>query len=383
MTVEMEGVTLHLAHPDELTVAWVGQEEVMRQLLASWLVVDPQDVPMNPRLLGKPGVGKTTLAYAAAKRLQREVYIMQATVDTRPEDLLVTPVIEGAARLRYVASPLVTAMLRGGVAILDEGNRMSEKSWASLAPLLDNRRYVESIVAGIKIKAHPLFRMVATMNDDASTFDLPEYIHSRLQPQITIDFPERHEEYAILKENLPFGDDHILNYVTDFLQQAHAADERYTVRDGINIARFVMKLKSMEDGLTSASKRRTVFDAHRDSRDARRRGAAVCPTRLDRPKIPAACAAATLLIFRSCQGAWNSPSTLRRAILRDRPRIVAVELPGSFEDAYLQALARLPEMSVIVYPDAQRRRARHLRPGRAMRSIHAKPCARAWKWMRR
>ncbi len=112
-------------------------------------------------------------------------------------------------------------MLRGGIAILDEGNRMSEKSWASLAPLLDNRRYVESIVAGIKIKAHPLFRMVATMNDDASTFDLPEYIHSRLQPQITLDFPERHEEYAILKENLPFGEEHILNYVTEFLQQAH------------------------------------------------------------------------------------------------------------------------------------------------------------------
>jgi len=42
---------------------------------------------------------------------------------------------------------------------------------------------------------------------------------------------------------------------------------------------------------------------------------------------------------------------LRRAILRDRPRIVAVELPGALEDTYLQALARLPEMSIIVYPD--------------------------------
>ena len=171
---------------------------------------------------------------------------MQATVDTRPEDLLVTPVIEGEGQLRYVASPLVTAMLRGGVVILDEGNRMSEKSWASLAPLLDTRRYVESIVAGIKIKAHPAFRMVATMNDDASTFDLPEYIHSRLQPQITIDFPEREEEYLILKTNLPFGDEEVLQYVTDFLQQAHAADERYTARDGINIARFAMKLMHSE-----------------------------------------------------------------------------------------------------------------------------------------
>lgn len=245
MTVEIEGVTLHLSHPDELQVRWVGQEESMRQLLAAWLVVDKRDQPMNPRLLGKPGVGKTTLAYAAAKRLGRDVYIMQATLDTRPEDLIVTPVIEGQGKLRYVASPLASAMIAGGIVVLDEGNRMSEKSWASLAPLLDNRRYVESIVAGIKIKAHPQFRLVTTMNDDASTFELPEYIHSRLQPQILIDFPERDEELQILRENLPFAEDRVLNYVTEFLQQAHAADERYTVRDGINIGRFALKLKSL------------------------------------------------------------------------------------------------------------------------------------------
>jgi MoxR-like ATPase len=239
-----EGIELHLAHPDELNVSWIGQDEPMRQLMAAWMVIEERDVPMNPRLLGKPGVGKTTMAYAAARRLGREVYIMQATVDTRPEDLLITPVIEGASKLKYVASPLLTAMIRGGVAILDEGNRMSEKSWASLAPLLDSRRYIESIVAGVKIKAAPDFRLVATMNDDSSTFDLPEYIHSRLQPQILIDFPEREEELAILRENVPFSPDEVLQYVTDFLQQAHAADESYTVRDGVNIARYALKLKT-------------------------------------------------------------------------------------------------------------------------------------------
>lgn len=244
MKATIEGIELHLAHPDEINVTWVGQEEAMRQLMAAWMVIDERDLPMHPRLLGKPGVGKTTMAYAAAKRTGRDVYILQATVDTRPEDLLITPVIEGASQLKYVASPLVTAMLRGGVAILDEGNRMSEKSWASLAPLLDSRRYVESIVAGIKIKAHRNFRLVATMNDDSSTFDLPEYIHSRLQPQILIDFPEREEELAILRENLPFSPDDVLQYVTDFLQQAHATDESYTVRDGVNIARYALKLAS-------------------------------------------------------------------------------------------------------------------------------------------
>ena len=250
MIKEIEGVPLHLAHPDELDARWVGQDEPLRQLLAAWMVVDAADVPMNPRLVGKPGVGKTTLAYAAAKRLGRDVFILQATVDTRPEDLLVTPVIEGEGRLRYVASPLVTAMLQGAVCILDEGNRMSEKSWASLAPLLDKRRYVESIVAGIKVKAHDDFRFVTTMNDDASTFDLPEYIHSRLQPQILIDFPERDEELMILRETLPFADEQVLEYVTDFLQRAHQSDERYSARDGVNIARFTMKLRKVHNGTT-------------------------------------------------------------------------------------------------------------------------------------
>ncbi len=250
MTVEIDGVTLHLAHADELAAEWVGQDEPLRQLLAAWMLVNPADTPMNPRLVGKPGVGKTTLAYAASKQLEREVYILQATVDTRPEDLLVTPVIEGEGKLRYVASPLVTAMLRGGVCILDEGNRMSEKSWASLAPLLDTRRYAESIVAGIKIKAHPDFRFVTTMNDDASTFDLPEYIHSRLQPQILIDFPERDEELEILRTNLPFADEQVLEYVTDFLQRAHGNDERYSARDGVSIVRYAMKLGMAHENST-------------------------------------------------------------------------------------------------------------------------------------
>lgn len=244
--ITIQGVDISLGFPDEFAFQWIGQPDVLEQLLAAWLVIDDADIPLNPRLIGKPGVGKTTLAYAAAKRLNKSVYIFQCTMDTRPEDLLITPVVDKGGGIRYVASALVTAMVRGGICILDEANRMSEKSWASLAPLLDTRRYIESIVAGLKVSAHPDFRICVTMNDDASTFEIPEYIHSRLQPQIFLDFPEAEEEKRILRENLPFLDSNILDYVVDFLQRAHAHNENYTIRDGINIARYAAKrIKSL------------------------------------------------------------------------------------------------------------------------------------------
>ena len=55
--------------------------------------------------------------------------------------------------------------------------------------------------------------------------------------------------------------------------------------------------------------------------------------------------------FPVVPGRVEFAAEVRRWILRERPKVVAVELPGSLEDAYLQALARLPEMSVMLYPD--------------------------------
>ena len=42
---------------------------------------------------------------------------------------------------------------------------------------------------------------------------------------------------------------------------------------------------------------------------------------------------------------------VRRAILRAKPQVVTVELPTTLRDAYLRAIERLPEMSVILYSD--------------------------------
>lgn len=239
--VEIDDVRLKLSRPHDDDAEWIGQREILRQLVACWITVDERDLPLTPRLSGPPGIGKTALGIAAAKLREQELYIYQCTADTRPEDLLVTPVLSENGKIAYHASPLVTAMLRGGVCLLDEGNRMNEKSWASLAPLLDHRRYVESIVAGIMIPAHPDFRCAVTMNQDDSTYEIPDYILSRLQPTLPLSFPAREDEMAILQYHLPFAEGEMLALTVDFLQRSHDLKLDFSVRDGLNVLRYALK----------------------------------------------------------------------------------------------------------------------------------------------
>src|ERR1035441_7804064 len=42
---------------------------------------------------------------------------------------------------------------------------------------------------------------------------------------------------------------------------------------------------------------------------------------------------------------------VRAAILRVRPEVVALELPATLQPAWMRAVSRLPEISVIFYPD--------------------------------
>ena len=225
-TAVIDGVTLTLSKPDTTKPEWIGQSEVLKQVLACWMVISDKDLPLSPRIIGMPGIGKTTLGMVAALERKQPLYIYQCTSDTRPEDLIVTPVLAESGKISYHASPLVTAMISGGICILDEGNRMNEKSWASLAPLLDHRRYVESIIAGLRIKAHEDFRAC---------------VLSRLQPTLTLNMPNTEDEMAILKYHLPFAEAELLEMTVNFLQRSHQLDLEFSPRDGLHILQYAMK----------------------------------------------------------------------------------------------------------------------------------------------
>jgi hypothetical protein len=55
--------------------------------------------------------------------------------------------------------------------------------------------------------------------------------------------------------------------------------------------------------------------------------------------------------FPVVPGKMEFAIAVREAILRERPEVVAVELPATLEDAYLWAVRRLPQISVIFYAD--------------------------------
>ena len=133
-------------------------------------------------------------------------------------------------------------MLRGGALVLDEGNRMPERSWASLAPLLDERRYVESTVAGVKVHAHPEFRVCVTMNDDASVFELPGYIRSRLKPRIEVLPPPWEIQEEIVRSKCPGIAPELLRRVLEKVRTDLEAGSSPSSRDVITLAGYAEKL---------------------------------------------------------------------------------------------------------------------------------------------
>jgi MoxR-like ATPase len=140
-------------------------------------------------------------------------------------------------------------MLRGGVCFIDELAKIRRRALAPLASLLDERRYIDSVLLGERIFASPGFRFVAATNsDDFDENPLPDFIASRTRPVIALDYPERDEIDRIIRASfakIRHDGVRLLDRFWELWKQTQG-DRPATPRDSLYIFSYALNLTDFE-----------------------------------------------------------------------------------------------------------------------------------------
>ena len=140
-----------------------------------------------------PGVGKTTLAHALAVSLGLKFSRVQFTADLMPSDLVGVSVFERSKEsFVFHPGPVFTQVL-----LADEINRAGPKTQSALLEAMEEHQ------VSVENETRPLpkpFFVIATQNptDQLGTYPLPESQLDRFLMCITLGYPDRASERALL-----------------------------------------------------------------------------------------------------------------------------------------------------------------------------------------
>ena len=140
-----------------------------------------------------PGVGKTTLAHALAVCLGLKFSRVQFTADLMPSDLVGISVFERSKEaFVFHPGPVFTQVL-----LADEINRAGPKTQSALLEAMEEQQ------VSVENETRPLprpFFVIATQNptDQLGTYPLPESQLDRFLLRITLGYPDRASERALL-----------------------------------------------------------------------------------------------------------------------------------------------------------------------------------------
>jgi MoxR-like ATPase len=140
-----------------------------------------------------PGVGKTTLAHALAISLGLKFSRVQFTADLMPSDLVGVSVYERSKEaFVFHHGPVFTQVL-----LADEINRAGPKTQSALLEAMEEHQVT------VENDTRPLpqpFFVIATQNptDQLGTYPLPESQLDRFLMCITLGYPDRMSERALL-----------------------------------------------------------------------------------------------------------------------------------------------------------------------------------------
>ena len=140
-----------------------------------------------------PGVGKTTLAHALAVSLGLRFSRSQFTADLMPSDLIGVSVYERSKEAFVFHQGPVFAQ----VLLADEINRAGPKTQSALLEAMEEHQV--SVEGETRALPEPFF-VIATQNptDQLGTYPLPESQLDRFLLRITLGYPDRASERALL-----------------------------------------------------------------------------------------------------------------------------------------------------------------------------------------
>ena len=143
-----------------------------------------------------PGVGKTTFAKALARSIDCSVRRIQFTPDLLPSDVTGVSVYNAEERdFEFKPGPVFANIVVG-----DEINRASPKTQSALLECMEERQVT---VDGVTYGLEAPFLVLATQNpiDMEGTYPLPEAQRDRFTARISMGYPDRRAEIAMLDEH--------------------------------------------------------------------------------------------------------------------------------------------------------------------------------------
>jgi len=142
-----------------------------------------------------PGVGKTTFAKALARSIDCSVRRLQFTPDLLPSDVTGVSIYNAESTdFEFKPGPVFANIVLG-----DEINRASPKTQAALLECMAERQVT---VDGTRYELQSPFLVLATQNpvEMEGTYALPEAQRDRFTAKISLGYPDRTAEIAMLSD---------------------------------------------------------------------------------------------------------------------------------------------------------------------------------------